>query len=222
MRAGRVTVNGQVADRPGFKIRPGLDQVCVDGRPIRPPPKEYLILYKPRGVVCTAHDPQGRRTYADLLPSGRFPRLFYAGRLDADSEGLLLLTNDGELCARLIHPRFHVTKRYRVWTDRPLSSEWITRLQRGIRCDGELLSADRVVPVSRADQAPVYLIELHQGRKRQIRRMMAAAGVQVRRLVREAIGPIQLGHLRPGQWRHLRPREVAALRHDVGLTDSVE
>ncbi len=216
MRARRVTVNGRPADRPGLRIRPGVDDVRVDGRRVRPPPKILVAFHKPRGVLCTVRDPARRPCYADFLRGAGLPRLFYAGRLDADSEGLLLLTNDGDLCARLIHPRHGVLKTYLVWTDRPLPPEWRARFLRGVDSEGERLSAVEVEPWPAGDAHAVRIV-LSEGRKRQIRRMMAAAGLRVRRLLRVRIGPVELGALRPGRWRRLSDAEAAAVRRTAGL-----
>ncbi len=190
----------------------------MDGRHLRPQPRQYLLLNKPRGVLCTCRDPQGRRTILDLLPRTLGARLYSVGRLDRDSEGLLLLTNDGELAARLIHPRYHVPKVYRVRTDRPLPRPWLARFITGVESEGELLRAVRVRPLAAGRAGAEYEIELIEGRNRQIRRMVECAGGRVVRLVRTRIGPLSLEGLPPGRWRRMSNRELEALRRAAGLS----
>ena len=218
IRAGRVTVNGRLVTEPGVRIDPASDDVRIDGRRLRPEPRQYLLLHKPRGILCTCHDPQGRRTILHLLPRTLGVRLYPVGRLDLDSEGLLLLTNDGELAARLIHPRYHVAKVYRVWTDRPLSPAWLSRFVNGVVSKGELLRAVRVRPAGAGRGGAEYEFVLIEGRNRQIRRMVECAGVQVVRLLRTRMGPLALGRLPAGRWRRLRRGELEAVRAAAGLS----
>jgi len=196
--------------------------VAVDGVPVHPEPRVYLALNKPRGLLCTSRDPQGRRTFLECLPTLRRWRLYPVGRLDADSEGLLLVTNDGELAARLIHPRYHVPKTYQVWCSPSVPQPWLDRFCRGVECEGEILRAVAVRPLEVRRSAARYEVTLIEGRKRQIRRMFAKAGARVRRLLRTRIGPIELGRLPPGRWRHLNASELRALRTVIGLTDSAQ
>lgn len=222
---GRVTVNGAVVRRLGTRVDPAHDDVRVDGQPVRPaPPHTYLVLHKPAGPVTTASDPQGRPTVLDLLPPEiRARRVYPVGRLDRDTEGLLLLTDDGELALRLTHPRYALTKEYHALvTGRP-SPATLRRLERGVALPGD----ERPTAPARAwligaegdaegDNAWVGL-EIHEGRNRQVRRMLDEVGHPVRRLRRRRVGPLTLDNLPPGDWRALTADEVAALRVAVGL-----
>lgn len=204
--AGRVTVNGAVAEL-GRRIDPSRDAVAVDGVPVgvRPGLVVY-VLNKPPGVVTTADDPQGRRTVVDLVPAE--PRVFPVGRLDLATEGLLLLTNDGELAHRLTHPSHGVDKEYMVEVDGAVSPGDLRRLRDGID-----LEDGRTAPAKVSQPSPgVLRVTIHEGRNRQVRRMCDAVGHPVRRLVRVRIGPLRDTSLAPGAWRPLTVREVRALR----------
>jgi len=214
--AGRVSVNGETVTALGTQVDPQRDRVAVDGRPITPPRRHrYLLLNKPRGVLSTARDPHGRRTVLDLVPSER--RLYPVGRLDMDSEGLLLLTDDGELAQRLTHPRYEHDRAYEVWVDGRPSQTTLQRLREGIELqDGPTWPAE--VAVQRRESGGTWLrFVIHEGRKRQLRRMCEAVGHPVRRLVRVAMGPLALGELTQGQYRALTRQEQQALRKAVGL-----
>ncbi len=202
---GRVTVDGEVAEL-GRRVDPDVDRVAVDGVPVSVRPGlVYYLLNKPRGVVVTASDPQGRPTVLDLVP--RQPRVFSVGRLDADTEGLLLLTNDGDLAHRLTHPSFGVEKEYLAEVEGAPTRGELRRLREGVELDDGLTAPARVSLV-----APnAVRIAIHEGRKRQVRRMCAAVGHPVVRLVRTRIGPLVDRRLPPGQWRLLTPEEVRAL-----------
>jgi 23S rRNA pseudouridine2605 synthase/16S rRNA pseudouridine516 synthase len=217
IRAGRVRVNGQVVDRLGVTVDPHRDRVEVDGREVRPEPKAYLMLYKPRGYVTTAHDPQGRPKVTDLV-AGLPQRVFPVGRLDVDSEGLLLLTNDGELAYRLTHPRFKVPKTYAVVLDRTPDLEALQRIASGIELeDGP--TAPCVVRLLRGDRRHALVeMTIHEGRNRQVRRMWAALGYEVKRLKRTSVANLKLMALRPGQYRRLRTDELRRLRELLGLS----
>ena len=206
---GRVTVNGEVAEL-GRRVDTEHDHVEVDGVPISV--REglaYYLLNKPAGVVTTASDPQGRRTVVELVPAE--PRVFPVGRLDAETEGLLLLTNDGDLTHRLTHPSFGVEKEYLALVEGTPSPGALRRLREGIELD------DGVTAPARASLDPPssLTIVIHEGRNRQVRRMCDAIGHRVQRLVRVRIGPIADRHLRPGEWRELRQDEVRALERAV-------
>ncbi len=205
--AGRVAVDGEVVRRQGVCVFPDARGVTVDGRPVRPESPAVLILNKPPEVVCTARDPQGRRTCLDLLPPDLGRRLYPVGRLDRDSEGLLVVTNDGALAHALMHPRHNVEKQYLVWPLRPLTPEAERRLRQGVRSQGERLVLDELVRVG-----DTYRVRLREGRNRHLRRMFAAVGAGVGRLKRIAIGPLALGSLRSGGWRYLEEGEIRALR----------
>ncbi len=214
--AGAVAVDGRAVMRQGETIVPGLNRVTVRGREVRFEPVCYWLLHKPVGCVSTCHDPQGRRTVLDLLP--RAPaRLYPVGRLDYDSEGLLILTNDGELAHRLAHPRHEIEKRYRATLDGELDAAAMRRLTRGLSIDGALMRMAGIRRLRRSPQGPVYEVRLREGRNRQIRRMMAAAGRTVRRLARVQFGPLALGDLPPGAARPLTSAEVQALRRVTAL-----
>ncbi|MDP9005669.1 MAG: rRNA pseudouridine synthase [Actinomycetota bacterium] len=203
--AGRVTVNGEVAVA-GRRIDPDRDLVAVDGVPLAVRPEVVLyLLNKPAGVVSTASDPHGRTTVVDLVPPE--PRVFPVGRLDADTEGLLLLTNDGDLAFRLTHPSMGVEKAYLAKVEGTPSPAALRSLREGVELDDGLTSPARVA------LTPPDLLRLviHEGRNRQVRRMCEAVGHPVLRLARFRIGPLADPTLRPGMWRPLTPAEIRAL-----------
>ncbi|MFP5319292.1 MAG: pseudouridine synthase [Acidimicrobiia bacterium] len=206
---GRVTVDGEVAAL-GRRVDPDTARVEVDGIPVSVRPGlVYYLLNKPAGVVTTASDPQGRPTVLDLVPPE--PRVFSVGRLDADTEGLLLLTNDGDLAHRLAHPSFGIEKEYLAEVEGRPSPGAVRRLRDGVELeDGRTAPARASVVQDRA----IRLV-LHEGRKRQVRRMCAAVGHPVRRLVRVRIGPLADRDLPPGRYRPLTRDEVRALQEAV-------
>ncbi len=202
---GRVTVNGDVAVL-GRRVDPETDRIEVDGLrvPVRPGLVTYL-LNKPKGVVTTASDPQGRQTVVQLVPGE--PRVFPVGRLDADTEGLLLLTNDGDLAHRLTHPSFGVEKEYLAQVEGNPTPAVLRRLREGVE-----LEDGRTAPAKANLVAPGLIgLVIHEGRNRQVRRMCEAVGHPVRRLVRTRIGPLAERRLKPGEWRVLGLDEVRAL-----------
>ncbi|MBN1660054.1 MAG: rRNA pseudouridine synthase [Anaerolineae bacterium] len=231
--AGRVTVNGIVVTRLGTKVDPERDDVRVDGRSTRiragdnPEERVYVLLNKPTGVISAMRDPRGRRALGDLLtldpspnilisPLGpRYPildaHLFPVGRLDYDSEGLILLTNDGELANLLTHPRYEHEKEYRVTVAGKLADEVVEAWRRGVVLDGKRTAPAKVEVLDRSEAATDLCVVMHEGRKRQIRRVADLFGHPVRRLVRVRIGSIKLGSLDAGQWRYLTDREVKGL-----------
>jgi 23S rRNA pseudouridine2605 synthase len=208
--SGRVTVNGVVAEL-GRRVHVGWDRVAVDGTPLSVRPGlVYYLLNKPAGTVTTASDPNGRPTVVELVPAE--PRVFPVGRLDFATEGLLLLTNDGELTQHLTHPRFGVAKEYLAVVDGRPSPADVRRLREGVDLEDGRTAPARVNLV-----APDTLrIVIHEGRNRQIRRMCDAIGHPVRRLVRTRIGPVVDRRLPPGQWRPLTPAEVRSLAEAAG------
>lgn len=216
---GKVRVNGRIVTELGTQVEP-TDRIAVDERPVRMPEREVLVLNKPVGVVTTMRDPQGRRTVNDLLQRRRSgaPRLVPVGRLDFDTSGVLLLTNDGDLAFALTHPRFGVEKVYRATLRGRLEPDAVQRLRRGIVLEGRKTAPAqlRVVAVTR-DRSVVDLI-LHEGRYRQVRRMFDAVGHPLVELSRLRFGPVTLGSLRPGQTRELTQSERKAL--DVLLRKS--
>lgn len=210
----RVTVDGDVAVL-GRRVDVNRDEVAVDGVVVgvRPGLVHYL-LNKPAGVISTAHDPQGRRTVVDLVP-GR-PRVFPVGRLDGETEGLLLLTNDGEMTQRLTHPSYGVEKEYLAHLRHNPSRSALRRLREGVTLDDGPTAPARVIPV----EADLVKIIIHEGRNRQVRRMCEAVGCPVVRLVRTRIGPLVDRSLAPGEWRELSPTELRSLEVAVGNADA--
>lgn len=215
---GRVSVNGRVVDELGARADLERDEVMVDGVPVDRSRYRYVLLNKPPGVITTASDEQGRPTVLDLVPIGDV-KLHPVGRLDAESEGLLLLTNDGNLTQLLIHPRHEVEKQYLVGIDGPLSRADQARLVRGVLHEGERLRAlsiaEALPPAAEFEEmlpaAAWVLVTLGEGKKREVRRMMAVAGKRVLMLRRIRVGPLALGALGRGAFRELTDDEVAAL-----------
>jgi len=220
---GRVRVNGQVVTQLGTKVDPGQDTIEVDGQPITLEDKVYILLHKPRGYLSDTLDFRGRPSALGLVPDGE--RLYPAGRLDARSEGLLLLTNDGELAHRLTHPRYEHQKEYLALVEGEPTEAILRRMLGGVERDGQTLRADAVQRLERlgpearthdwqeAPESMAWLrITLHEGKKRHIRRMCAAVGHPVRRLIRTRIGPLELGDLLVGEWRYLTGGEVKRSR----------
>lgn len=210
IRAGRVRINGTIVSQLGTRANPARDRITVDGKRIgRPPRPLYYLVYKPRGVVTTTQDPHAVRTVLDLVP--RRSRLFPVGRLDAASEGLLLLTNDGSTAQRLLHPSFAVPRSYRVSVDGKVRAESLRRLTRGIQIAGQQLALRDAQLLEQTTERSVLELTLVEGRRHQIRAMLKELGHPVRRLVRISFGPLRLRGLRPGEWRRLAPQEKRAL-----------
>lgn len=209
--AGRVSVNGKVA-LLGQKADPALDKIVVDGRQLKISHSHiYIALHKPRGVVSTTDEEFGRQTVLDLVPVDA--RLYPVGRLDIDSEGLVLLTNDGELANLLTHPRFGHTKEYRVLVARQPNIDQLEAWRHGIILeDGYKTSPAQVKIESNFGKGAWLRVILNEGRKRQIREMGAKTGLPVVRIIRIRIGTLQLGSLKPKLWRYLTPAEVIALK----------
>lgn len=210
IEAGKVSVNGQPVRVLGSKIDPEHDRVAVAGKPVAVERKVYIALNKPAGVLCTNRDTHDRKRAVDLLPRS-LPRLYTVGRLDKDTEGLLFLTNDGTFSLRLTHPRYKMSKTYLVEVEGELKNAGIRRLLEGVRSEGELLHTEKIFQVRTQNNATELQLVLSEGKKRQIRRMMAVIGHPVKRLVRLAVGPIELGSLATSQWRHLTHEEVRKL-----------
>ncbi len=211
---GLVKVNGQVVRSYWHQVRRG-DSVEVNGRLVSPRPFEYLLLNKPKDTITTASDDRARRTVLELIPEDLRQGLFSVGRLDRNTVGVLLLTSDGELGHRLMHPSYQVAKRYVVRTRRPLTPHDLHRLRTGVMLDDGLARADMAVRVSREDACQLGL-ELHEGRNRQVRRMLAALGHQVVALERVSYADLTAKGVRRGKWRRLKSDEVARLRRLVG------
>lgn len=219
--SGAVTVNGQVVRELGTRVNPATDEVRVWGKLARPVTEHlYVLLNKPAGAVTTMRDPQGRRTVLDLLPDEwRAARVYPVGRLDYDTEGLLLLTNDGELALRLTHPRYTLTKEYRALVAGHPTRQEIARLERGVFLPGEARpTAPARIWVARAGERNTWMgIELHEGRNRQVRRMFETLEYATLRLERVRVGPLTLGDLATGASRLLTTEELAKLRASGGL-----
>jgi len=209
--AGRVSIDGQVVTELGAKADIGTQDVRLDGQRLRPAPLEYWILNKPKGVVCTNDDPAGRTRPVDLIPGSR-ARLFPVGRLDANSQGLLLMTNDGALANRLTHPRYEVPKTYRATVSGYVSNEDVRRLVRGVHLAEAKTQRARVEVLKRGRSRSILRITIREGRNRQIRRMLARLKHPVRELVRTRIGRLSLRGLGSGKARRLKPDDVQYLR----------
>lgn len=212
---GRVRVNGRLVTAPGSSASPN-DEITVDGRPVRSSgSSRYVLLNKPRGVVTTVRDERDRRTVLDLVSASE--RLFPVGRLDRDSEGLLLLTNDGELAVRLTHPRYGIRKMYEVEVTGSVREERLRRLVEGVALeDGPAQALDAAL-LRATPAGSVLLVTMGEGRKREVRRMLAALGLRVQRLRRVALGPLVLGGLAAGESRELTAQEVQLLKQAAGL-----
>lgn len=208
--AGSVAVNGEKA-LLGDSVDPARDRVTINGKPVKPQQAHYLALYKPKNVVTTLHDPQGRPTVKDHIPR-RYAGVFPVGRLDFDAEGLLLLTNDGELAHMLHHPSFDVPKAYLVKVIPSVRAEQLEKMRRGIELDGVSTRPADVEEVRRHSRGATLRIVLRQGLKNQIKRMAEAVGLKVMSIKRVSVGPISLKGIVPGQVRELAPFEVKQLR----------
>jgi pseudouridine synthase len=206
----RVSVNGKVVTELGTKVDPARDQIMVDGKLVRSRKKVYLALHKPAGCVCSRQDERGRPTVYELIP-GEWSNVQSVGRLDYDTEGLLLLTNDGELSLRLTHPRYGVKKLYQVTVEGRVELDQLEAFTHGIPDDGQVLRAQRARIVESTKSRSVIEMELAEGKNREVRRMCAAVGLTVERLVRTQVGKIKLGELRKGRWRTLTETEIKTL-----------
>ena len=209
--AGRVEVNGQTCTLLGTKVDPERDAISVDGRPIpRRVRKVYLMLNKPAGFITTVSDPQNRPTVMDLVP--RNSRIYPVGRLDANSEGLILLTNDGEFANLLAHPRYSYEKEYHVAVPGVVREEDLQALREGVMIEGGRTSPAKVRVLSSDGKTTWLSVTIHEGRNRQVRRMLHSLGYRVDRLMRVRIGPLWLGSLARGAYRHLTPAEIRKMR----------
>jgi len=207
---GRVAVNGETITELGTRIEPARDHVTLDGRPLRAKRKLYIALNKPPGFVSTRLDPEQRNTLGDLLPK-EWSNLFPVGRLDYASEGLIFLTNDGDFCLKLTHPRYGVPKKYRVTVEGRVDDEIGKRLVSGVVHEGERLRAKKVRVLASNNSTSLLEIELAEGKNRELRRMFEVLGRRVTKLQRIQIGPIKLGELRIGRWRALTEAEIKSL-----------
>jgi pseudouridine synthase len=213
IEAGRVAVDGRIA-KLGDKADPRRQEITLDGKRIQDERRNvYVMLNKPRGVISTVDDPHGRRTVRDLVPVEQ--RIYPVGRLDANSEGLLLMTNDGDLTHKLTHPRYEHKRIYRVLVNGTPTQEALERWRRGITLDGRYTRFDKVTIEEKRRGRTWLRITVHEGRKHLVRRMVAALGHPVQRLIRVGMGPLRLGTLAPGKWRRLKQHEVTALKEEI-------
>lgn len=210
IRAGRVTVDGETVSNPATIVHPETQQVCLDGERLLPPRYQYFLLNKPKGVVCTNRDPAGRPRAVDLVPAGD-QRLFTVGRLDENTEGLLLVTNDGALAEHLAHPRYEVTRKYRVQVAGIPTPETLSELRHGMYFSDGFFRFQKIRILKRKGRSAFLELEMQEGKNREIRRLMARAGHKVMNLQRIAFGPLRLGRLEVGATRELRSAELKEL-----------
>jgi 23S rRNA pseudouridine2605 synthase len=208
--AGRVEVNGATVSQLGARVDPLHDRVSVDGQPIRLKRKLYVALNKPPKLVCSRKDELNRPTIYELLPK-EWGHLHSVGRLDYNSEGLIFLTNDGELSLHLTHPRYGIRKKYLATVEGRLEEDMLREFTRGLWHEGEKLKAEKVRLVSASQSRSVVELELAEGKYREVRRLFESQGRTVKRLQRIQIGKIKLGELRPGKWRTLTESEIKSL-----------
>ena len=207
---GQVKVNGRTVTEMGTKVEAGKDTVAVRGERISPEKKKYLLLHKPAGYICSLKDGYQRPLATELI-EGVPERLYPVGRLDLDSEGLLILSNDGDFCQKLTHPRYRVEKTYRVSLRHPLTSAGAGQLERGTVLENGYRTAPARVRIVTRDRKSVE-VTIREGKKRQVKRMFLSLNNRVNYLKRVAIGPIKLGDLGRGKWRKLKLSEIAALK----------
>jgi 23S rRNA pseudouridine2605 synthase len=212
---GRVTVNGAVVTELGTKVDPTRDRIEVDGKPIASEEKVYLLLNKPRGVVTTANDPQGRKTVVDLFDIPQ--RIYSVGRLDLDTSGLLIMTNDGELANGLMHPSREINKVYRAWVRGIVHLDKVKQLAAGIELDDGMTAPAKVRILEKGSDETLLEIIIHEGRNRQVRRMCDAIGHPVKSLQRVQYAFLKLARLRYGEYRELTPEEVRRLYAVAGI-----
>jgi pseudouridine synthase len=215
--AGRVEVNRKPVDTPARSIDPRADEVYVDGQPINMPEEfTYLVLNKPSGFIVTRTDPGGRPTIFDILRDVE-ARVFPVGRLDKDTTGLIILTNDGELTHRLAHPSYEIEKVYHVETDLALQQNECEMIENGLLLDGRRTSPASLRKIGGTDRGHLYELTIVEGRKRQVRRMFQSLGKQVLSLKRVRLDGIELGDLPEGKWRRLTPDEIEALKMEASM-----
>lgn len=210
IKAGRVKVNGKKCFDLALRVDPDVDRIAVDNNIFERQEFEYVVLHKPRGIVTTCDDEHGRRTVIDLMPP-ELKHLKPVGRLDRDSEGMIILTNDGDFAQILAHPSNHVEKTYRVTLEGHISDKELDTLRAGIRLSEGKTQPCQIHSLRRAGNLSTFTIVIKEGRNRQIRRMCAKVGYNVLRLVREGIGALQLNLKEPGEWRYLKASEVSRL-----------
>jgi 23S rRNA pseudouridine2605 synthase len=216
--SGRITVNGTSAKALGTTAFWGRDDIRVDGQKIPlPPQRHYLILNKPFGTICSLDDPEGRPLVTDLLKDVTV-RVYPVGRLDFDTLGLLLLTNDGEFAHRLTHPRFHVPKTYKVTVQGTITDEALMRLKQGVNLDDGSVCRARADLINRNNEKSILRMTITQGKSRQVRRMLEEVGYKVIHLIRTGFGTLRLEDLKIGHYRYLDPRELQELKKMARMT----
>ena len=209
---GRVKVNNIVIDTMGMKIDPKTNKVKVDNQLITGSPRlRYILLYKPAGYICSVQDERGRRTVLDLLDNIE-QRIYPVGRLDYNTSGLLLLTNDGDLTNKLLHPSHQIVKTYLAVTDKIPDQNALNRLRQGVRLSDGMTAPAKAKITKRSDTGAVVEIKIHEGRNRQVRRMLETLGLTVQHLRRSAVAFLDLTGLQPGEWRELNDEEISALK----------
>ncbi len=207
---GRVEVNGRKVTTIGSKVDPASDKVTLDGRPVSVRKRLYVALNKPPGYLCSRSDPDGRRLASQLLPSD-WGHLYPVGRLDYESEGLIVFTNDGDFCLRISHPRYGMTKIYMVTVKGVMDANVIRRITAGVQHEGETLKALKARVLASGQSTSLVEVVLGEGKNREVRRLFESQGLVVLRLMRTQIGKIRLGQLPSGKWRTLTDTEVATL-----------
>ena len=217
IKAGRIRLNGRVLEEPGTRAVWGIDSIKVDGEEIPEPfERVYLMLNKPFGYICTLSDPAERPIVSDLLRDIR-ERVYPVGRLDFDTLGLLLLTNDGEWAHRLTHPRYHVPRTYKLTLEDYITDKAMNRLRRGIRLEDGPTGPCKVTPIQRGKQKSIIRMTITMGRSRVLRRMLDQVGYKVIHLIRTGFGSLELGNLKIGDYRYLESHEIQAMKKLVGL-----
>lgn len=215
--AGRVSIDGKTVTELGTKIDPETQKVVCNGKAVAKEASVTLLLNKPPKVICTSDDPQGRTTVLDLLDD--LPeRVYTVGRLDFMSEGLIMVTNDGDLAHALMHPRYHIEKVYKVWIDKPIGFHQLQKMKRGIPSRGETLRVLEIDEGQHTRAGVEYTITLGEGKNRHIRRLMEHFDKKVFRLMRVSIGPIRLDDIKPGEWRRAKPAELKILRAAIATS----
>jgi 23S rRNA pseudouridine2605 synthase len=216
VKQGKVQINGRFVLNLSYQVDPERDQVLVEGKEVKLPPKVYYLFYKPRGYLTSLYDPHHRKTIAEFLRELPY-RVFPVGRLDKDSEGLLLLTNDGDLANLLLHPRFEMVRTYHVWVDKAFSSLQIKKvLEEGVEVEGKIVKPLNFRLIKKDNHYFVYEVKLKEGRKREVRRIVKSMSGNVKRLLRVGYGPLTLGNLKPGEIVELKGKELEKLLAFVG------
>ncbi|MGB9765108.1 MAG: pseudouridine synthase [Candidatus Saccharicenans sp.] len=219
VQEGRVRINGQLVTRLGIKVDENKDRIEVDGRPISLSADQvYLLLNKPPGYIVTADDPQKRKTVMELIPRLPF-RIFPVGRLDSESEGALLFTNDGVLANRLLHPRYRISKIYEVKVAGLVEDKALEKLKKGMFVDGRKTIPAKVKVIYRRKENSLLWLEIYEGRKHEIRKMFYSLGFEVKKLRRTSIAGISIKGLRLGGWRYLKPEEIKKLKKLTSISD---